>query len=552
VNTIVDDPHDYDVVIVGGGLAGLTLALQLKKKCKSLTIGVIERNKMPLPTASHKVGESTVEMGAHYLAEVVGLKDYLLQEQLPKFGLRFFFGSGCNFPDERREVGVSRYFPTPSYQLDRGTLENHLAKKAIEIGIEFFADCQLKDFSTANNVHIVTIAQGAVKKNLQSRWFVDASGRSAFIKRRLNLKKNVKHSGDAVWWRVRSEMDVSEWGKREEWKNGFTGLFSRRLSTNHFMGENYWVWVIPLANGYTSVGIVGDPICVSIKNLISIDQAAAWLEEKEPKIAAYLTQGEILDYRVVKQYSHGCTRVFSSDGWFLTGEAGVFLDPFYSPGSDFIGISNTFITEIISEQYEQKNGSVTNKQAFRPSYSLEFYNAWYLELFTSFLEIYTDRYKIWGNPLVMPVKIVWDYIVYWSFLAFSFHQGKIADKEIQVLCLGETEKIRKINSEMQNLFSVWHEKEPNHQNNAGFIDMSECEYLYKLNGSLNTQLSRADYCKEFSNRCAALHSVAAEIVAMVYRRHPELKLDSPAIFSSQYFSPNGLIAELLESIENDY
>jgi len=31
----------------------------------------------------------------------------------------------------------------------------------------------------------------------------------------------------------------------------------------------------------------------------------------------------------------------------LTGEAGAFLDPFYSPGSDYIAMANTFITDLI-------------------------------------------------------------------------------------------------------------------------------------------------------------------------------------------------------------
>jgi hypothetical protein len=40
--------------------------------------------------------------------------------------------------------------------------------------------------------------------------------------------------------------------------------------------------------------------------------------------------------------------VFSARRWALTGEAGLFLDPFYSPGTDFIAISNTYITELVA------------------------------------------------------------------------------------------------------------------------------------------------------------------------------------------------------------
>ena len=42
--------------------------------------------------------------------------------------------------------------------------------------------------------------------------------------------------------------------------------------------------------------------------------------------------------------------------WALTGEAGLFLDPFYSPGSDFIGISNTYITDLIARDRQGIGG----------------------------------------------------------------------------------------------------------------------------------------------------------------------------------------------------
>ena len=81
----------HDVIILGGGLAGLTLSLQLKQRFPDLDILILERRSHPVPEAAHKVGESTVEIAAQYFANVLGLKEYLQRFQLKKFGFRFFF-----------------------------------------------------------------------------------------------------------------------------------------------------------------------------------------------------------------------------------------------------------------------------------------------------------------------------------------------------------------------------------------------------------------------------------------------------------------------------
>src|SRR5438270_3173440 len=123
----------------------------------------------------------------------------------------------------------------------------------------------------------------------------------------------------------------------------------RRLSTNHLMGEGYWVWIIPLRNDATSVGVVADPRFHPFEEMDTFEHAMDWLRRHEPQLADDVSQhpDEVEDFLRAQDFAHGCTRVFSPDRWCITGIAGVFVDPLYSPGSDFIAQANTMITELV-------------------------------------------------------------------------------------------------------------------------------------------------------------------------------------------------------------
>ena len=133
----------HDAVILGGGLAGLCLALQLRSEFPDMDIVVLERHAHPLPLAAHKVGESTVEIAAHYLAETLGLREHLETEHIRKFGFRFFFSDGRSDLENVTELGVRRVLPTSSYQIDRGIFENFLGDEARRRGIDFRDDVKI-------------------------------------------------------------------------------------------------------------------------------------------------------------------------------------------------------------------------------------------------------------------------------------------------------------------------------------------------------------------------------------------------------------------------
>ena len=513
----------YDVSILGGGLAGLTLAKQLLMTRQQTRVAIIEKRQFPVPEAACKVGESTVEIGAHYLGEVLRLKKHLTEQQLPKFGLRFFFKDSDQSFAEGTEIGGSEFFAAPSYQVDRGRFENYLADVVADMGADVFTGAQIKNVelstsgAAASTGHEVTFTQSSHTRTLRSRWVVDASGRAGILKRQLKLAEDLDHDINAVWFRIDASLRIDGWCDDQHWQSRMGKAQRRWLSTNHLMGEGYWVWLIPLASGSTSIGIVADPRVHPLQEINSLDKALEWLRVYEPECAAGLEPHlhRLQDFLAMKNLARGCRQVFSADRWALVGEAGVFLDPFYSPGSDFIAFGNTIVCRLIDEDL-----------AGRPiTHVAPALQSIFLTLFQNNLITYRDQYPLFGNPRIMGLKFVWDYAVYWGFPALLFFNDKLTDLGfIQSISKG-IEEIREMNIRMQQFFRDWYEADPNVNAAAVFVDQNQVDVMTRLNAELREPLDDVPLRHRFQTNVELIRELMAEITGRIRRGHPQLTTD---------------------------
>lgn len=505
--------NQYDVVVLGGGLAGLTLSLQLKKAKPDISILVLERRESEAASAAHKVGESTVELGTHYLREVLDLKDYLEAHELPKHGLRFFFKNDTKEDiTSRVELGPRLRLPVPSHQLDRGTLENYLMKLTREKGNELKLGAKVSGVDIdADNLHTVAYIKDGEEVKVNCRWVADASGRASVLKRKFQFQKPMEHHSNAAWWRLKGVIDIDDWTDNATWK-GYLEPGLRYLSTVHFMDTGYWLWIIPLGSKNTSIGIVADPAVHPFDTFNTYEKAVEWMRVNEPLAYKMLVplgeDGGLLDFKILKHYAHHTQKVYSAERWGTAGESGPFLDPLYSPGTDFIAMNNGWLSDLILRDLAGEDIETR----------ITIYEQCHLALVDAWIPIYQNKYLLMGNTQIMVIKIFWDWAVYWAVPCHLFANNAFTNirllKDLFAAKNSLGRKFGDLHKIMQDLFLEWLPYENKTFSNR-YIDPFDLKVLGKFQQDIEVQHDPAALIEQIAENMNMLEQLAVAIFRLV-------------------------------------
>ncbi len=406
--------ESYDVAIIGGALAGAATATLLLREQPKLRVLILERS----TKFGRRVGEATVEVSGYFLSRVLGLTQYLNESHLVKQGMRFWFaGEQTASLADCSEIGGRYLSRVPAYQVDRSTLDEEVLRRAVALGAQLWRPAAVKRVELQpGGEQTVTLAD---ERTARARWVVDASGVGALLARQEGWwRANEQHPTAAAWarWRGVKDFDGLELARKYPmWAKECYGV--RGTATNHLTGFGWWAWIIPLKGGDTSVGVVYDQRYVQLPDGGSLGQRVKEFLMRHPvgrelMADAQPVEGDVLSRKNLPYYS---TRM-AGDGFVLVGDAAAFLDPFYSPGMDWLSFTSVCASRLILgklpvEKYNRDfarsyrrwfEALYKDKYEYMGEYDL-MRTAFLLDLGLYYLGVVTQPYRLGLKAFTLPV-----------------------------------------------------------------------------------------------------------------------------------------------------
>ena len=315
-----------DVVVIGGGPSGATISALLAEK--GWDVVVLEKAKHP----RFHIGESLLphtlplleRLGVLQDVEKIGLKKYggeVISSYHNKC-LTFYFSNAL---DKSHPYA----FQVRRSEFDEILLRNCTSKGAkvhegFEVtGVEFRENKSslIQGINALGNIHF-----------WDARYLVDATGRSSFLSKLLNIKRrNSHHNSVAIFSHFKGVERLK--GKDEG-----------NISISWF--DHGWFWVIPFKDGITSVGAVCWPSYLKTRNT-DLDKFLWSTISLCTPIAQRLKSAQLtMPTMVAGNYSYQASRMVGP-GYIIVGDGYAFIDPVFSSGVHLAINSATLGAEVV-------------------------------------------------------------------------------------------------------------------------------------------------------------------------------------------------------------
>ncbi len=312
----------YDVVVIGGGPAGSTLATLLVRQ--GYQVLLLEREQFP----RFHVGESLLP-ASQLIWEKLGIGEALQD-------LNFTYKDGAEFRlglDPQQSEYESAYidFTAPrnwpegefplhpdAYQVKRSEFDWFLLKHARSEGVTVHERATVKEILWEGDQATGVRWRSQTGENYTTmvQCVADCSGRQALIGRSLKL--------------LQADPFIHTSAVFGHFRHVTPNRGRQQGAIAVYFVENGWVWFIPIGPDEMSVGVV-------------VNQPQGWSQKSPEEILLtyinryqylrdrFIKAEQISKIRILRELSYSAVRK-AGNGWLLVGDASFFVDPFLSSG----------------------------------------------------------------------------------------------------------------------------------------------------------------------------------------------------------------------------
>ena len=354
--------QNCDVAIIGAGPAGSIASALLARK--GWNVKVLERQHFP----RFSIGESLLPQCIEFIQQAE------LFDAIDAHGFQFKDGAAFSHKDAYSDI----YFPDKSsegwgtaYQVTRADFDKILIDGSQAKGADVsFGDTVTAFESHADGASLTVQDENGEARRINARFVLDASGFGRVLPRLLDLEapsNMIKRR--STFCHVKDNITDTKFDRK------------KILVTVHPEDDKIWYWLIPLANGISSIGVVGaDDTMAAIagdtptERLNTMLSQSGWmkdiLKDAEPVRPALEITG----------YSANVKSLIGQN-YALLGNAAEFLDPVFSSGVTIAMKSASLAAGVLDRQLRGENVDWQADLADELQYGVNAFracvNAWY-------------------------------------------------------------------------------------------------------------------------------------------------------------------------------
>ena len=349
-----------DVLVIGAGPSG-TIAASIIKQA-GLSVQIVEKMVFP----RFVIGESLLPRCMEALEEAKFLDAVKAKGFQQKDGAKFVKdGEVCDFTFAQQHTDGWRW----TWQVPRADFDLTLADECVKMDIPVHYETEVTDIKIDDNGHSVTTIKTAdgIEQTISAKFIIDGSGYGRVIPRLFGLDKpSTQYPRKTLFCHMTDP-------KRSE-------AFEPNRITIYVHNAKTWIWVIPFANGNTSVGYVGDPEFFEQFKGNPEEQFRA-LIMAQPELAVRFGDSDMLwEPRTLQSWS-ATTDTFYGKGFVLTGNVTEFLDPIFSSGVTLASVSAQLAANMVVRHFKGEELDWENDYMKKMMQGVDVFrtyvNAWY-------------------------------------------------------------------------------------------------------------------------------------------------------------------------------